>query len=330
MTVGGSTAEMKSWEKGMYELWFRSKSKFSSLYSWTDDFTNPWLDGGRQKQIRIKPCSLSIRINPSKFNHGSMRSSLLSKVVGWGRTEWVWKRHGWTRMDWCGLISTNSNGQLMAQKRTGNGCGFIWSNRGGWTNAVGWRKNSTNKLIAHSHPKFNCQRWMSEASAKNVCSSNLRSKFCFVLNLKGLQTVDAWFASGDSNFLQSSWPGSRNDFQICQSELFVCNPDTNWEFPQSPLDRNRLIPVFYGPGKTGRLLILRATEVNALIDDSSNLQKHFLPSPECDPFYPNSEASSENGSFCATLGSAAELPRETSSHDRPDEAKLINLCIFRH
>ena len=143
MTVGGSTAEMKSWEKGMYELWFRSKSKFSSLYSWTDDFTNPWLDGGRQKQIRIKPCSLSIRINPSKFNHGSMRSSLLSKVVGWGRTEWVWKRHGWTRMDWCGLISTNSNGQLMAQKRTGNGCGFIWSNRGRWTNAVGWRKNST-------------------------------------------------------------------------------------------------------------------------------------------------------------------------------------------
>ena len=143
MTVGGSTAEMKSWEKGMYEHWFRSKSKFSSLYSWTDDFTNPWLDGGRQKQIRIKPCSLSIRINPSKFNHGSMRSSLLSKVVGWGRTEWVWKRHGWTRMDWCGLISTNSNGQLMAQKRTGNGCGFIWSNRGRWTNAVGWRKNST-------------------------------------------------------------------------------------------------------------------------------------------------------------------------------------------
>ena len=112
MTVGGSTAEMKSWEKGMYELWFRSKSKLSSLYSWMDDFTNPWLDGGRQKQIRIKPCSLSIRINPSKFNHGSMRSSLLSKVVGWGRTELVWKRHGWTRMDWCGLISTNSNGQL--------------------------------------------------------------------------------------------------------------------------------------------------------------------------------------------------------------------------
>ena len=48
----------------------------------------------------------------------------------------------WLNMD--GLIRIDINGQqLMAQKRTGNGCGFIWSNRGRWTNAVGWRKNST-------------------------------------------------------------------------------------------------------------------------------------------------------------------------------------------